>query len=175
MKFSLGRLLRRNKRERSVESEQRNERPETRSMPHDPRLIARFEAHHKVAQGLYGKLRESAHDGEFERCEALLGKIDHVLGEHLGEEEHQLYDYLEWLYRDDPDTARLVKIMHKEMADIGRAMTGFINTYRTYGVGERNIKRFLEEMDAIADVFGDRIEREEATLYPLYKAPSAVG
>ena len=142
---------------------------------YDASLIKRFEGHHKVLVDLIGKVRVSAAEGQYEETAKLVRKFKLMLNEHLLEENLRLYTYLTYCLRDDDEGSELMRDMRKEMGDIGRKVTRFIRHYEEHGIDARNAEKFIAELDVITEALGDRIAREERSLYTLYMPPSQIG
>ncbi|MEO7066366.1 MAG: hemerythrin domain-containing protein [Rhodanobacter sp.] len=137
-------------------------------------LIPRFLGHHGVLVDLISKVRSSAIAGDYVHNAKYIRKFKLMLNEHLLEENLLLYTYLGHCLKDDTEGNELMQEMRKEMGTIGRAVTQFIRHYEEFGVDARNVNKFTEELDGITSALGDRIAREERSLYTLYMPPADI-
>lgn len=137
-------------------------------------LIPRFLGHHGILVDLIGKVRSSAIAGDYEHNAKYIRKFKLMLNEHLLEENLRLYTYLGHCLKDDTEGNELMQEMRKEMGSIGRAVSQFIRHYEEFGVDARNVNKFIEELDGITAALGDRIAREERSLYTLYMPPAEI-
>lgn len=139
---------------------------------YDADLVAHFKGHHGALVALAGKARASAEAGDFAHVATYIRKFKLLLNEHLLEENLRLYTYLTYCLKGNDEGSESMAAMRGEMGDIGRGVSRFLRHYEEHGVDERNVAKFMTEFDQIVATLGDRIEREERSLYTMYMPPS---
>lgn len=141
---------------------------------YDVKLIDHFLDHHHALVDLIAKVKSSAQASRFDETEKYVRKFKLLLNEHLLEENLRLYTYLSYCLKEDPEGSDLMREMRQEMGDIGRKVSNFIKHYSEFGINGQNVTKFLAELDQITNVFGDRIAREERSLYTMYLPPQTI-
>lgn len=138
---------------------------------YDPELIGRFNEQHQRLLSGFAAILAHAQARRYEALMAAVGLFRKELSEHLLDENVRLYTYLSHCLNHDPSSESLARDMHLEMARIGQGVSSFIRRFTHSGVDDTNVEAFLAESQSIRIALLDRIQREEATLYPLYMRP----
>lgn len=141
---------------------------------HDAKLIEHFKKHHRALESLITQIKTTTEAGEFESAQKHLRKFKILLNEHLLEENLRLYTYLSYCLKNDTEGAELMDEMRREMSAIGRKVARFIKHYSEFGINAQNAPTFLSQLAQVTAVLGDRIEREERSLYSLYLPPHVI-
>jgi hypothetical protein len=146
--------------------------PGTR-IAYDPRLVARLTGEHRMLRDGLGRVRELAIAHRLDQLGCEIRRYHRALARHLLAENVLLYTYLAHCLKGAPAPAGIVRGMHDEMACIGRAAAAFFERHARTGVDADRIDAFLLEFERVAATLIERIEREEASLYPLYRSPGS--
>lgn len=152
------------------ETHERESAPGTQ-IHYDNNLVSHFLDHHRVLVDLIGKIKESAEASKFDDAAKYVNKFRMLLNEHLLEENLRLYTYLSYCLKGDIEGTELMRDMRSEMGEIGRKVSRFIKHYTEFGINEENRSKFLKELAQMTAVLGDRIGREERSLYTMYLPP----
>jgi len=136
-------------------------------IPFNPELISSLTSdHHKLLES-FKLILESAKKKHYPLLMTTLNEFSNTLNAHLSREGVELYVYLELTaLGDDRQTFRDFRI---EMGEIASTVTNVINTYKNSPVTDENVEQFTKDFSGLGGVLVDRIDREEGTLYPLYK------
>lgn len=136
----------------------------------DPNLIDQYQADHRHLLALFGRAKEAAETAQWSKVAAALGVFSAALTDHLLSERVRLYAYLKESVADDPDSVELMKHFSSEMHGIGKVVMSFLDDQRDLGHSPAKQGAFLAAWMDIGRTLGDRIAREEKTLYPMYRA-----
>ena len=148
--------------------------PGTRIRFH-PQLIAKLTADHRALLSLFGETSHAAARGYVAIAAERLEAFRVALQGHLLTENIRLYVYLQHMCADDPSSYTLIHEFRHEMDGIGKAVMNFLAKYKELARSPELLNAFGEDLAAIGKVLVSRIEREEATLYPLYADYSPPG
>lgn len=139
----------------------------------DPLFIPRLKAEHRVLLETFGQIKALAEQGDWPAAEARLSQFRAVLTEHLVIESVRLYVFLTQACASDPDKLATMRQFSAEMHGIGKAVVKFVEQH-TELVGRPEMQQsFVAGWPEIGFTLGDRIRREERTLYPMYEAVAA--
>ncbi len=138
---------------------------------HDPGLIAALKDDHRLLLEIFGSIQEASAAGDLRAVQKRLGQFRIVLQDHLLRENVRLYVYLEHLLRGDATSHELIHGFRHEMDAIGKAVVGFLERYKSIAAEPRLAASFGDDLAAIGEALTARINREEATLYPMYAPP----
>lgn len=141
---------------------------------YDPKLVDRFKGHHQELVKEILCVKKFLHAKNYVATAESLREFKTKLQQHLLEENLLFYTYLTHCLVDDTDGRELMAEMRTEMADIGRLVTRFIKHYLEFGINDSNAEKFDIELSNIISALGDRISREETSLYTLYLPPHAI-
>lgn len=128
----------------------------------------RRENHVTVTQNLWRFT--AAAQGNLAEAASLLEKFRVRLQGHLLTENVRLYIYLEHQLAGDPSSFALIHEFRQEMDGIGKALAAFLRKYQNLAAEPGLAPAFVDELAGVGKVLVERIQREEATLYPLYTA-----
>jgi len=135
---------------------------------YSPDLIPQLKNDHAELLALYGKIQESYAAGNYEEVSRQLDEFRSMLQGHLLTENVRLYIYLDRMLGRDEMNSELIREFRREMDGIGRTAMNFLKKYEAIGVDKELAGAFKKDFDAIGAVLGQRIQREESTLYALY-------
>lgn len=135
---------------------------------YSPTLIDELKSDHKQLLGIYTAIQTAFDKGDYVTVSAKLNEFRIGLQGHLLTENVRFYIYLDRVHGQDEMNSDLIRGFRKEMDGIGRAALSFLKKYETIGVDKELAGAFAKDFAAIGAVLGERIQREESTLYPLY-------
>lgn len=147
----------------------------TKGVQFDPLLIQHLKDDHRVLLGQYGDIKAAAAkaiatQGDWKAVETGLIQLRRGLTDHLMTETIKLYVYLQLSLAGDREKSKVMRSFSSEMAGIGKVALDFIDKNRDIGLHPDKQEAFLDTWNEIGKVLGDRIAREEKTLYPMYDA-----
>jgi|SRR5690348_11820119 len=138
---------------------------------YDPELIPHFLAAHRGLSALALQLKAKVVEGKYVEATQLLRRFKTDIFRHFLEENVRFYTYLAYCLKTDVEGGAMMADMRREMGQIGRTITRFLKIYEM-GVDMDNADSFLRQFDGVIATLGDRIQREEGSLYTLYRPPS---
>lgn len=142
---------------------------ETGGISYNPDLIRQYHEDHRQLLELFGQAASAAESGQWAGVEAALNRFRSALNDHLLSESIRLYTYLKQQVADDPDAMALMKGFASEMNSIGRAVIAFLDEQKDLAHSAARQGAFVQAWADIGRTLGDRIAREEKTLYPMYR------
>ena len=138
---------------------------------YQPNLIEDMKSDHAMLLGLYADIVMASEAKNFKKVASTLYEFRGALEDHLLKENVNLYIYLTHLLMDDAINSELIAKFRKEMDGIASVALKFLAKYESIGEDPHLHEGFLDEFAAIGKVLGERIKREESTLYTLYVPP----
>ena len=148
--------------------------PPTEGIRYDPELIETLKADHQVLLEHYQRIADKAAEHRFREVRAELGQFKTLFHSHILVENVKLYVYLNHNVEIDQARSEMVRAMRREMRHIGKAVNQFIENYDVWPWSDELASGFPEALEQIGAALADRIETEEASLYPLYQTPETV-
>jgi len=142
---------------------------ETKGISYNPQLISQYHADHQELLGLFGRAQQAAEAAQWPEVEAALATFRTALTDHLLSESIRLYTYLKQQVAGDQDSMDLMKGFSSEMNRIGREVMSFLDGQKDLSRSPAKQGAFLPVWADIGRTLGDRIAREEKTLYPMYQ------
>lgn len=135
---------------------------------YDSHLVDRLQGDHKTLLQIYTDIINGAEKRNYKVIMDRLAKFRIVLTEHLLTENVKLYVYLDNELADDEMNSELIRSFRREMDEIGKTVMRMLRKYGQSGVNDLNVEEFTADFGTLGEVLGDRIQREESTLYLLY-------
>ena len=135
---------------------------------YDTQLVERLQGDHKSLLQIYADIINGAEKRNYKVIMDRLAKFRIVLTEHLLTENVKLYVYLDNELADDEMNSELIRSFRREMDEIGKTVMRMLRKYSQAGVDDLNVEEFAADFGTLGEVLGDRIQREESTLYLLY-------
>lgn len=142
---------------------------ETKGISYNPDLIRQYHEDHRQLLGLFARAKQAAEAGHWSEVEATLNTFRTALTDHLLSESIRLYTYLKQQIAGDQDSMDMMKSFSSEMNSIGRVVMSFLDGQKDLGRSPAKQGAFLPVWTEIGRTLGDRIAREEKTLYPMYQ------
>lgn len=135
---------------------------------YSPELVDSLKSDHEHLLGLYGEIKTDFDNQDYPAVSEKLEQLKSDLQGHLLTENVRLYIYLDRSLANDSTNSDLIRGFRREMDEIAKVALGFINKYSAIGVDEDLAKHFEGDFATIGKVLGERIQKEESILYPLY-------
>lgn len=134
-------------------------------------LIPKLLDDHRVVLGIYGRVLEGVAAKDWVGVSKLLHQFRTGLQDHLLDEAVRLYVYLQRAVEDEA-SEELIRGFRTEMERIGRVVVKTLDRFEHLEGSAQLQELFENEWRSLGVVLGDRIAREEKTLYPLYRQQS---
>ncbi len=134
----------------------------------NPDLIKQYHADHRELFALFDRVTQAAEPGQWLDIDTAMGYFRTALADHLLSESVRLYVYLKQQLAGDEDSIEMVRRFSSEMKFIGRTWMGCMDGQLDLSRSPNKQAAFLPVWMDIGRVLGDRIAREEKTLYPMY-------
>lgn len=140
-------------------------------IPYQPGLIEEMKSDHVSLLDLYTDIKMASEMKSFKKVSTALKEFRGELEDHLIKENVSLYIYLRHLLKTDVRGSKLIADFKKEMDGIASIALKFLAKYESIGNEAALQNSFDDDFAIIGKVLGERIKREEATLYTLYVPP----
>ena len=135
---------------------------------YDADLVPALKRDHVDLVKLYGAIGDDAKQGNFQQIPQMLMAFKVHFEGHLIAENVRFYNYVENAMQGDSDSSTLVRSFRREMNAIARGVVDFVKKYQLSNFDQNMRAEFLADYQAVGGLLTQRIEREEASLYPLY-------
>ncbi|WP_127477826.1 hemerythrin domain-containing protein [Sulfurivermis fontis] len=133
-----------------------------------PELIDQLKSDHQALLGLYGEIKAAFDEGDYAAVSQKLDAFRSGLQSHLLTENVRLYIYLDRCLANDETNSELIRGFRREMDGIAKVAMNFLKKYEAIGVDKELAGAFAKDFATIGQVLGQRIQKEEQVLYPLY-------
>ncbi len=148
---------------------QLNGMPAPRVPRYDSSLISSLKHDHHNLVEMFEQLGRLAEMGRFRELPATLIAFKTALESHVISENVRFYNYVENSLAGDDENLQLIRSFRREMNTIARGVVDFVKRYQRLDFDEGMRQSFLREYAAVGGLLGQRIQREENNLYPLYQ------
>jgi hypothetical protein len=138
---------------------------------YDPLLIKRLKSDHQRMLDLFTQSQSLLLTRDYDGVKRKLGELRIVLQDHLMAASVKLHVYLSHQLAADPVKTALIHDFRREMLANSRLVLDFLRTYSAARLDDSFAAPFQVELLAVGAALVQRIEREQATLFPLYQAP----
>lgn len=135
---------------------------------YDSELVPALKRDHADLVKLYGAIGERSKQGDFQQVPQMLMAFKVHLEGHLIAENVRFYNYVESAMQGDPESIALVRSFRREMNAIARGVVDFVKKYQLSTFDQQARDEFMADYQTVYGLLAQRIEREEASLYPLY-------
>lgn len=135
---------------------------------YNPDLVPHLHADHVMLGEIFIAIDNAFKAGDLATTVRHMNHFRVAIQAHLLTENVRLYIYLEHALAHDAASHALIHEFRHEMDGIGKAVLAFLSKYRELDTQPNLAVSFGSDLKAIGKVLVERIEREEATLYPLY-------
>jgi hypothetical protein len=140
------------------------------SIGYDPMLIKRLRNDHKRLLNLFAQVQALLTTADYDGVRRKLGEMRIVLQEHLVVATTKFYVYVARQLASRPSEAVVVNSHRRAMLGDSREIMDFLSTYGAIRLDDQSAPMFQAELLEIGAVLVRRFEREESTLFPLYRA-----
>lgn len=136
-----------------------------------PGLIAKLKDEHEQLRCIFDAIGHAFEAGNVELAVLKLNQFRTLIQSHLLTENVSLYVYLRHALVADERSRALVQDFQREMDGIGKAVLDFVAKYSDLGRPgqDRLAETFAEDLGRVGEILGERVVREESTLYPFYR------
>ena len=141
-----------------------------RAIAYDAALVPSLKRDHGDLVKLFTEIGNRAADRSYGDIPAMLITFKTHFEGHLIAENVRFYNYVENLMQDDPENLLLIRSFRREMNTIARGVVDFVKKYQINYFDQRTHEAFLADYRVVGGLLAQRIEREEASLYPLYQS-----
>ena len=140
------------------------------SIPYNSELIKSCLDDHQELLAIYTAMMEAAEARDFANIDSNLVSLSQGLKAHFNKEFTELYTYLDLRTRKGADKEEFERVrqFRMELQQIGVQINDIVNRYEK-GVDADSLERFIEDYKQLGAALGDRIQREESVLYPIYQ------
>ncbi len=138
------------------------------AIAYDAALVPALKRDHADLVKLYGAIGEHAKQGDFQQIPPMLMAFKVHLEGHLIAENVRFYNYVENAMQGDSESTALVRSFRREMNAIARGVVDFVKKYQISAFDQQARQEFMADYQTVYGLLAQRIEREEASLYPLY-------
>ncbi|KAB8175653.1 hemerythrin domain-containing protein [Lysobacter maris] len=140
-----------------------------RPIAYDAGLVPALKQDHNDLVALFDEIGSCARHDRFEEIPPLLTRFKMNLEAHLIAENVRFYNYVERALEGDSENTMLIRSFRREMNAIARGVVDFVKKYQLNAFDEASKSAFIDDYQAVGDLLAQRIQREEASLYPLYQ------
>ena len=137
---------------------------------YDPLLIKRLRLDHQRMLELFTQAQSLLTTRDYDGVRRKLGELRIVLQDHLMTASVKFYVYVSRQLASDPGKSAIINEHRRIMLDNSRLIMDFLRTYCIARLDDSFAEQFQIEFLAIGAALVQRIEREETTLFPLYRA-----
>lgn len=137
---------------------------------YDPLLIKRLRSDHQRMLELFTQAQALLTSHDYEGVKRKLGELRITLQDHLMTANVKLYVYVSRHLADDAAKAAIVNEYRREMLSNSRQIMDFLRTYSDVKLNDAIANMFQIELLVVGSALVQRIEREQTSLFPLYRA-----
>jgi len=135
-------------------------------LAYNPALVAKLEEENRQLLSVYWTTLTAAQNRQLELTKRLLVEFKDLLVDHLLRENTSLYVYLRHSARM-PSSRKAVKSVKSEMDEISRNVMRFLDKAIHEDINFEG--DFVMRFEEIGSALTERIEKEEAFVYPNYR------
>jgi len=147
----------------------RPQAPGTR-IGYDPLLIKRLMDDHQRMLELFTQTQSLLTTHDYDGVKRKLGELRITLQDHLMTASVKFYVYVSRNLATDLAKVAIINEYRREMLANSRQIMDFLRTYSSAQLDDSFADTFQVELLVIGSALVQRIEREQSTLFPLYKA-----
>lgn len=137
---------------------------------YDPQLIKHLTADHQRMLEIFTDAQTLLTTHDYEGVKRKLGELRITLQDHLMTSSVRFYIYVARNLATDPAKTAMIGLYRREMLENSRQIMDFLRTYSAAKLDDSYADSFQVELLVIGAALVQRIEREQSTLFPLYKA-----
>ncbi len=137
---------------------------------YDPLLLKRLRTDHQRMLDLFTQTQELLTTHDYDGVKRKLGELRITLQDHLMTASVKFYVYVSRHLADDAAKSAIINEYRREMLVNSRQLMDFLRTYSAARLDDSFADTFQIELLVIGSALVQRIEREQSTLFPLYRA-----
>jgi len=137
---------------------------------YDPLLIRRLQSDHQRMLELFTQTQELLNTHDYDGVKRKLGELRIILQDHLMTASVKFYVYVSRHLAADAAKSAIINEYRREMLANSRQIMDFLRTYSAARLDDSFADAFQIELLLIGSALVHRIEREQSTLFPLYRA-----
>jgi len=137
---------------------------------YDPLLIGRLRSDHQRILELFTQTQALLTTHDYDGVKRKLGDLRIVLQDHLMTANVKFYVYVSRHLAGDAAKSAIINEYRREMLVNSRQIMDFLRTYSAARLDDSFADSFQIELLVIGSALVHRIEREQASLFPLYQA-----
>jgi len=137
---------------------------------YDPLLIKRLTADHQRMLEIFTETQTLLTTRDYDGVKRKLGELRITLQDHLMTASVRFYVYVSRNMATDLAKTATINEYRREMLANSRQIMDFLRTYSAARLDDSFADSFQSELLVIGSALVQRIEREQSTLFPLYKA-----
>lgn len=137
---------------------------------YDPQLISRLKTDHQRMLDLFAQSQALLSTRDYDGVKRKLGELRITLQDHLMTTSVKFYVYITRQLASDPGKTAIINEHRRAMLENSRIIMDFLRTYTAVRLDDSFADVFQTEFLAIGAALVQRMEREESTLFPLYRA-----
>lgn len=137
---------------------------------YDPLLISQLQRDHRRLLDLFARVQQLLTHRDYAGVQRALGELRIVLQDHLLRATNRLYVFLGRRWEGDAERTAVINTVRRESLESGREILDALRTYAAVRLDDQGAEMFQAELFDIGTRLMQRMEREESTLFPLYRA-----
>jgi len=137
---------------------------------YDPMLISRLRTDHQRLLDSFAQAQGLLSTRDYDGVKRKLGEFRVILQDHLMTTSVKFYVYITRQLANDRAKSAIVNELRRDMLENSRLIMDFLRTYTAVRLDDSFADVFQTEFLAIGAALVQRMEREESTLFPLYRA-----
>lgn len=137
---------------------------------YDPLLLKRLKADHQRMLEIFTQTQSLLTTHDYQGVQRKLGELRIILQDHLMTANVKFYIYVSRQLAADAAKTAIINEYRREMLANSRQIMDFLRTYSAVRLDDTFADSFQIELLVIGSALVQRIEREQSTLFPLYRA-----
>jgi len=137
-------------------------------LDYHPELVSQLKKEHRIMVSLLSSITKQLSVRKMEGARKEFNRFTRILHGHLLKENLKLYTYLKHALANDPDNQSLAIRFQTEMSRIGRHVDGEVKKLSMLEWVASDSAVILEVLGGLSQALLERVQDEEAYLYPLY-------
>ena len=137
---------------------------------YDPLLVGRLRSEHQRILVLFAQTQALLTTRDYDGVKRKLGELRITMQDHLMTANVRFYVYVSRYLAGDAAKSAIINEYRREMLVSSRQVMDFLRTYSAARFDDNLANTFQIELLVISSALVNRIEREQASLLPLYQA-----
>ena len=141
----------------------------------DSQLTALLKEDHQRLLEIFDSVMQARYSDNREKTFKAFEEFQGALRGHLLQEDLQIYSFLALQFKNYPGLGEIFVYLYRRMLDNEKKMEIMCQDHGSASTKEWNWELMPDSLERIGDLLKERIEQEEALLYPLYEALTSAG